>query len=130
MFKRATKVGIFVLSGYLVLAVLSYFPHYIPYFNELVDRRYGYKILADSNIDWGQSKTYLTEYLERYPETQVEPERPVAGRIVVTVNKLTGVTGDPARYAWLRDHQLPAETIAYDYLVYQVSPAQLKDITE
>jgi 4-amino-4-deoxy-L-arabinose transferase-like glycosyltransferase len=130
MFNRRRKLGIFVLSGYLVLSVLSYFPHYIPYFNELIyDRRYGYKILADSNIDWGQSKTFLTQYLERYPETQVEPDSPVAGRIVVRVNQLTGVTGDPARYAWLRDNLLPSETIAYSYLVYNVSPAELEAIS-
>jgi hypothetical protein len=130
MFNRRRKLGIFVLSGYLVLSVLSYFPHYIPYFNELIyDRRYGYKILADSNIDWGQSKTFLTQYLERYPETKVEPDSPVAGRIVVRVNQLTGVTGDPARYAWLRDNLLPSETIAYSYLVYNVSPAELEAIS-
>jgi hypothetical protein len=130
MFNRARKLGILVLSGYLFVSVLSYFPHYIPYFNELVyDRRHGYKILADSNIDWGQSKTYLTQYLERYPETQVEPERPVAGRIVVRVNELTGVTGDPTRYAWLRDNLLPSETIAYSYLVFHVSPAELEAIS-
>jgi Dolichyl-phosphate-mannose-protein mannosyltransferase len=130
MFNRTRKLGVFVLSGYLVLSVLSYFPHYIPYFNELIyDRRYGYKVLADSNIDWGQSKTYLKQYLERYPETQVEPESPVAGRIAVRVNQLTGVTGDPDRYAWLRDNLLPSETIAYSYLVYHVSPAELAAIS-
>jgi hypothetical protein len=130
MFNRSRKLGIFALSGYLVVSVLSYFPHYIPYFNELVyDRKYAYKILADSNIQWGQSTHYLTHYLKRYPATQVAPERPVAGRIVVGVNQLTGVIGNPARYAWLRETLLPSETIAYSYLVYDVSPADLEAIS-
>ncbi len=130
IFNRARKLRIFALSGYLVLSVLSYFPHYIPYFNELVyDRRYAYMILADSNIDWGQSRNDLTEYLNRYPSTQVHPQKPLAGRIVVRVNELTGLTKDLIRYAWLRDNLRPSETIAYSYLVYNVSSAELAAIS-
>jgi hypothetical protein len=100
------------------------------YFNELVyDRRNAYKILADSNIQWGQSRHYLTQYLKQHPALHVAPERPVAGRIVVEVNQLTGVTEDPTRYAWLRENLLPSETIAYSYLVYDVSPAELEEIS-
>ena len=54
----------------------------------------------------------------------------MAGRIVVGVNYLTGVTGDPTRYAWLRDHLLPSDTIAYAYLVYDVSVADLEAIDQ
>jgi Dolichyl-phosphate-mannose-protein mannosyltransferase len=128
-FNRARKLTIFALVGYLVVSVLSYFPHYIPYVNELVyDRRSAYKVLADSNIDWGQSAWYLKQYLQRYPTAHVHPGMPVTGRIVVGGNHLTGVVGDPAQYAWLREHLLPADTIAYSYLVYEVSVADLEAI--
>ena len=53
------RYRIFVTSlvAYLLISNLSYFPHYISYFNELlVDRKMGYTILADSNLDWGQNK--------------------------------------------------------------------------
>ncbi len=128
-FSRAKKAGVFALVGYLTLSVLSYFPHYIPYFNELVyDRRYAYKILADSNIDWEQSEWYLDRYLEEHPEAVLEPASPTAGRIIMGVNALTGVSVDRTRYAWLRDNLEPVETVAFTYLVYEVSPAALEKI--
>jgi hypothetical protein len=127
---RSRKFGIFALGGYLVISVLSYFPHYIPYFNELVyDRRFAYKILADSNIDWGQNKGYLRRYLEQYPAAQVNPEKPAVGRVIVDVNHLTGTVGDPVRYAWLRENLSPLSTIAHAYLVYEVSTEKLEAIS-
>jgi hypothetical protein len=129
-FNRLTKLGIFALGGYLVVSVLSYFPHYIPYMNELVyDRRAAYKVLADSNIDWGQGRPYLQRYLEQYPAAQVHPEKPVAGRVVVDVNHLTGIVGDPSRYAWLRENFFPSTTIAHAYLVYDVSADELEALS-
>lgn len=124
---RRLMVG--ALGVYLLISVFSYFPHYIPYFNELVyDRKYAYKVLADSNIDWGQGERYLAQYIKRYPDTHVRPEMPVAGRVVVGVNQLTGVTGDAQRYAWLRDNFSPSEIIAHAYLVFEVSEEKLRSI--
>jgi hypothetical protein len=129
-FSRLRKLGLFALGSYLVVSVLSYFPHYIPYLNELVyDRRAAYKVLADSNIDWGQGRRYLERYLEQYPSAQVHPEKPVAGRIVVDVNHLTGISGDPTRYAWLRENFFPSATIAHAYLVYDVSVQEVEAIS-
>ena len=45
-----------------------------------------YKILADSNLDWGQNWHYLQRYLRAHPEAKIEPGRPVDGRIVVGAN--------------------------------------------
>jgi hypothetical protein len=118
------------LSSYLVISVFSYFPHYIPYLNELVyDRRRAYEFLADSNIDWGQGEGYLRRYLEKHPAAHVRPEKPVAGRVVVNVNHLTGIVGDPERYSWLRENFFPVATIAHAYLVYDVSADQLEAIS-
>ena len=112
------------LAGLLVwqlASVLSYFPHYIPYFNELVpDRRLAYKLLADSNLDWGQSERYLERWLRDHPEAIVEPQRPTAGTIVVGANFYTGVLR-PGRFQWLRRSGLePVDHVAHSYLVFQV----------
>jgi hypothetical protein len=116
--RRPAVAGI--LAG-VAVSVLSYYPFYLNYFNELVwDRRQAYKILADSNLDFGQSKLYLQRYVTSHPEAHVEPDSPVAGTVVVSVNTLVGVQGDPNRYHWLRAHFEPVDTIAYSYLVYQV----------
>jgi hypothetical protein len=127
---RLQKLGIFALGGYLVVSVLSYFPHYIPYVNELVyDRRSAYKVLADSNIDWGQGGGRLAQYLKQHPTAQVRPAKPTAGQIVVDVNHLTGIVGDPERYAWLRENFSPSATIAHAYLVYDVSAKEVEAIS-
>ncbi len=123
---RAVRMNRRALTGlavWLALSVLSYFPHYIPYYNEIVlDRRDGYKFLADSNSDWGQAKWYLAEWLDAHPEAVYEPETIAPGTLVVSVNHLTGVTGIPERWAWLREGFEPDGTIAYSYLIYHLSP--------
>lgn len=49
---------------YLISALIS-FPNYIAYFNEFAGgSRGGYKILTDSNLDWGQDIYRLKDYLE------------------------------------------------------------------
>lgn len=137
--KLLTALGI--LFCYQSISVLSYFPHYIPYFNELVwDRKKAYKILADSNIDWGQDRKYLERYLMEHPDAYFEkgewwmkrvrrrfeekfvhPEFPDSGKIVVSVNNLVGIF-DPGRYQWLRENYEPVDHIGYSYLVFEVHP--------
>ncbi|MBU1627740.1 hypothetical protein KKB18_10265 [bacterium] len=124
-----SKTTIAALMIYLVISVLSYFPHYISYFNELVwDRKQAYKILADSNIDWGQNGWYLKQYKEKHPDAIVEPLSPKSGKIVVGVNQLVGATVDPERYRWLRENFKPANHIAYSYLVYEIPSEALNGL--
>ena len=110
------------LAIYLMISVLSHHPHYIPYFNEIVlDNRFAYKYLADSNLDWEQGYFYLKEYLAEHPDALVEPRRPRYGTIIVSANALVGISRRPNQFAWLRNNFEPAETIAYMYLVYKIS---------
>ena len=108
------------------MSVLSYFPHYLSYFNELVpDRRMAYKVLADSNLSWGQDIEYLRDYVREHPDVVVRPRQPMAGRLVVDVNRLTGVF-QRRRLAWLRDNFEPVDRIAGSYLVFDVTPDALE----
>jgi hypothetical protein len=107
-------------------SALSYYPHFISYFNEFVpDRKLAYRHLADSNLDWRGNEWYLTEYVRRHPDVIVDPRKPHAGRIVVPVNALVGVNRNPEEYRWLREHFTPVDHIAYSYLVYDVSKEML-----
>jgi len=125
---RAAKAAIVGLLAFLALSVLSYYPHFLSYFNELVwDRKQAYRVLADSNIDWGQNRWYLGQYRRAHPEVIVEPEGPTDGTIVVNVNSLTGVV-DPERLRWLRENFRPVGHIAYSYVIFRVSPADLHRI--
>lgn len=124
------RVGAVLTAVAAVAAsVVSYYPHFLPYFNELVgDRRSAYRILADSNIDWGQHVWYFQRYLDQHPGAIVEPDKPTAGTILVGVNMLTGVAGEPERYRWLRDHFAPVDHVAHAVLVYQVSDEELRHV--
>jgi len=130
-FSRRTRI-VFILSGlYLITSVASYFPHYLSYFNELVlDRSQSYRILADSNLDWGQNRGALTQFLSEHPEYIFEPAEPTTGVVVVGVNKLTGVLGGTETYAWLRENFTPDGHLYYTYLIFDISPSDLNGIME
>ena len=117
-FRRYTAV-IFVV--WTAISALSYYPHFISYFNEFApDRKLAYRHLADSNLDWRGNDWYLTEYIHRHPGVIVDPRKPTSGRVVVPVNALVGVNRSPDEYKWLRDHFTPVDHIAYSYLVFDV----------
>jgi hypothetical protein len=117
------KICLALLTVWLVVSVMSYFPHLIPYMNELVpDRRYGWKILADSNLSWGQDDRLVSEFLSRNPDVKLNPESPCTGRILMDANLLVGVFEPGA--AWLRDHYEPVGHVGYAHLLYVVPAKQ------
>ncbi len=117
------KAMVGLLSLYLAVSTLSYFPHFLSYFNELVwDRKMAYKIMSDSNLDWGQNLRYLEKYLENNPDVILEPEEPIAARVIVPVRELTGIF-DEEKYRWLRENFEPDDHVAYTYLLYDLRPS-------
>jgi hypothetical protein len=122
--RRQFTIGALLLAG--LVSVLSYHPHYLSYFNELVpDRKQAYRILADSNIDWGQNSHWLERYLEQNPHVLSEPDGPTTGTLVVSVNNYTGVL-NKEWFAWLRAlNKKPVGHVAYSYLVFDVTDDDL-----
>ena len=117
---RRRRLALGALALWLVASFAAAYPYYIPYFNELLpDRKFGYRILSDSNVDWGQATGELRAWLAAHPEAVYAPQTPVAGRVVVSVNGLTGVVAGE-RFAWLRPLS-PVDHVAYSYLVFEVS---------
>jgi energy-coupling factor transporter transmembrane protein EcfT len=130
-FLTGQKASAYVLGAYLVISVLSYFPNYIPYFNELVwNRNQAYKYLADSNLDWSQNKNKLDDYLAEHPDVTFPRTDPTPGHFIVSVNRLVGVTRDPTELAWLRKNFEPVGNVAYSYLLYEVSPQQIESLCQ
>jgi 4-amino-4-deoxy-L-arabinose transferase-like glycosyltransferase len=127
---RWGRVGVGIVAASIVVSVLSYYPHFISYFNELVwDRKQAYTILSDSNIDWGQSEWYLRRYRKAHPEAIIEPPGPVVGTIVVPVLYVTGVEYYE-KFRWIRENGIqPVDHIAYSYLVFRITPGDLEWIT-
>ncbi len=120
-----------VLTAWAVVSALSYHPHYMSYFNELIGpRRNAYRFLADSNLDWEDRAHDIARYAARHPDRPlvVEPEAPQAGWVLVGANKLVGVY-EPERYRWLRENFVPVDHVGYSYLLFRVSPDRLREIT-
>ncbi|MBN1813299.1 MAG: glycosyltransferase family 39 protein [Anaerolineae bacterium] len=55
-----------LLLVWLVSGTLWIHPHYLAYFNELVGPRNGYRVLVDSNVDWGQDLPALEQYVTEH----------------------------------------------------------------
>jgi hypothetical protein len=126
---KLRRYAALILVAWAGISALSYYPHFISYFNEFVpDRKLAYRHLADSNLDWRGNDWYLTEYVRRHPEVIVDPRKPQAGRIVVPVNALVGVNRNPEEYRWLREHFTPVDQIAYSFLVYDVPKETLPQV--
>jgi hypothetical protein len=63
----ARRFATMLLPVWLMIASLAIWPHYLAYFNEAAGGpSNGYKILVDSNIDWGQDLFGLRQYLDQH----------------------------------------------------------------
>src|SRR6185436_6824697 len=115
-------------------STLSYHPHFIPYFNELIGRRVNaYRYLADSNLDWEDHGYSIAEFQRKHPEMDItiEPARgkPVPGWILVGANGLVGIF-EPERFRWLREGFVPVRQVAYAHLLYYIPPDRLRTLPE
>jgi hypothetical protein len=125
--QRFPQIFIALVLGWYGISSLSFHPHYLSYFNELIgDRKNMYKYLADSNVDWGQSEFYLQNYLALHKKESisVNPRAPVTGKVVVNVNELVGINASASHYAWLRDSYQPIDHIAYSWLVFDIPASE------
>ena len=116
-----------VLAAWATASALSYHPHYIAYFNELIGRRVNaYRYLADSNLEWEDHTYFIERYQRRHPELRlvVEPESPQAGDILVGANQLVGVI-HPGKYRWLREHFQPVGHVGYSHLLFRITAEEL-----
>jgi 4-amino-4-deoxy-L-arabinose transferase-like glycosyltransferase len=118
---QKTLLSILVL--WLAGSVASYYPQMIPYTNEWVrDRRFAYRIFADSNLDWGQDTKVVDEFLEKNPDVIFEPPKPVSGRVLIRANRLTGVDRWDPPAAFLSNYK-PIAQVGYALLLFVV-PAE------
>jgi hypothetical protein len=116
-----------LLLVWTAASTLSYHPHYIAYFNELIGRRVNaYRFLADSNLDWEDHTWWIDAFRRRHPEMDitVDPETPQAGYLLVRANYLVGIF-EPEKYQWLREGFQPLGHVAYAHLLYYVPPERL-----
>jgi hypothetical protein len=135
IFSRTQKGLSFALALYLIISVLSYYPNYLAYFNEIVwDRKMAYKYLADSNLAWGQDyyalKVYRAEHRDVGKAPEIPHPLPRTRTYFVPVNQLVGVSYDPRTYQWLRENFEPVGMIAPSYLLFEITPEQMQALCD
>jgi hypothetical protein len=115
---------------YVAVSVASYFPHMIPYFNEIVrDRRTAYYYLADSNLDWDQDLWVVEAFLKKNVGVVLDPPEPVTGWVLVRGNLMAGMVPPKADY-WLRQRGLrPVAQVGYGHFLFQVPAASRGEST-
>jgi len=102
----------------------------LSYFNELVDPTRTYRIAADSNLDWGQSRARVEAYLAGQPGVLQAPAKPFPGRIIVGANQLTGVV-TRKRMEWLRESGLaPVGHVAFTHFLFDVTEAEARRLRQ
>jgi hypothetical protein len=123
---RTRPLVLVLLGAWYALSSLSYLPHPMCYFNELVGRRiHAYRFLADSNLDWEDRRAEIARYMRRHPELKidVEPERLHPGYILLGANRLLGISS-PETFRPLRRLE-PVDHVGYSFLLFDVRPADL-----
>ena len=119
---RAT-IGVLAL-GLSAASVIRHGDDPLSYFNELVDPTLTYRIAADSNLDWGQSRARVDAYLASHPGVLQAPGKPFPGRIIVGANVLTGVV-TRKRMEWLRATGLrPVGHVAFTHFLFDLTEAE------
>jgi hypothetical protein len=142
MFATFTTI---LLLFWTITSSVYYFPHSIPYFNELIGgAKNAPQHLLGSNIDWGQNSYFLKNWYLKHYATQ--PNRPPlkiaysssislehlgianhelpkstdpeAGWYAIGVNELYGSS---RQYDWLKQFK-PIDMIGYSIYIYYITP--------
>jgi hypothetical protein len=138
---RPAAVAFLILLAALNAAdALRFAPGYLSYFTPFVRSSESYRLLTDSNLDWGQGLLALRDYQRDRPRDRislsyfgsVDPQaygirsdffgghKQVSGTVVVSATNLSGqYLADPDRYRWLLE-QKPVTILDHSLYVFQV----------
>jgi hypothetical protein len=118
---RWTLLGGLVVATALIENAV-YFGNPLSFTNAAVQpKRLAYRLLADSNIDWGQNRERLAGWLaeREWNAARIDPVHLLPGRNVIGLNALAGVF-DFEQYRWVREHLEPGGHLGHTYLWYLV----------
>jgi hypothetical protein len=101
---------------YSLATYYYFFPNLISYSNELIPiKKDAYKVMADSNLDFGQGGYALEKYLKSHPEVRIIGTKPEQGKFVIGVNDYLDLNGDH-KYSWVYEVK-PDEQIDHCFLL-------------
>jgi hypothetical protein len=137
--KRRIAIAAIILALCLNAAdALRYAPDYLAYFNIFVKPENSWRLLTDSNLDWGQGLIALRNYEQQHPAGPVHlayfgsvdptlygirsaplaPNEQPKGTIVIGATCLSGqALDDPDSYRWLRSYH-PQQILDHSLWVF------------
>jgi hypothetical protein len=132
---RASR-RVYALAG-IVLAVtiaenLAYLGNPLSFTNAAVwPKRMAYRLIADSNIDWGQNRERIGRWLweQHLTHTHLNPVHILPGHNTIDLNEVAGVRRFE-RYRWVREHLAPMAHIGYTYLLYDIDQGAFDEFLE
>ena len=102
-YQRRVKLFAAILTVYSLATYYYFYPNLISYSNELIPvKKNAYKVMADSNLDFGQGWVSLKKYLAEHPDVHIVPADFKPGKFVIGVNDYLDLKGDH-RYSWVYD---------------------------
>ena len=118
-FQKRAKLLQTVLIVYSLVTYYYFFPNLISYSNELIPiKKDAYKVMADSNLDFGQGWYSLQKYLKSHPDVRIISTKPEQGKFVIGVNDYLDLKGDH-KYSWIYD-VIPDEQINHCFLLLTI----------
>jgi hypothetical protein len=129
--------------------VLRYAPDYLSYFDAFISPKRSYRLLADSNLDWGQGLLALHKYELEHPSEQtwlayfgsVDPQvygirarqlaenEQVSGTVIVSATELAGeYLTDPTGYRWLLQYG-PMSVLDHSLFVFHVDHSSAEPLS-
>jgi hypothetical protein len=139
--KRAGAALLILLAMLNAADALRYAPGYLSYFTPFVRPAESFRLLTDSNLDWGQGLLRLTDYQRNHPGERislsyfgsVDPQvygiqsdpfsgnqRP-SGTVIVSATNLSGqYLAEPESYRWLVE-QKPVEVLDHSLYVFKLN---------
>ena len=120
---------------------LRYAPDYLSYFNVFVNPQNSWRLLTDSNLDWGQGLLALRDYELQHPSETVQlayfgsvdptlygvkatllpPNTKVTGTVAAGASCLSGqMLDDPEAYHWLWPYR-PRQVLDHSIWLYDTN---------
>jgi 4-amino-4-deoxy-L-arabinose transferase-like glycosyltransferase len=119
--RRPARAGVLLLLAAHAASSLRAGPDHIAYFNEIAGGPAGgYRYLADSNLDWGQNRTRARQWADEHGAAFDPAVPPDEGLVVVSANRLLGLTDTADRYRSLREGRAPVARVGANWLVFDL----------
>ncbi len=105
---------------WITISYYYYFPNLISYTNELIpDKKNAYRIIAGSNIDFGQCNYYYINYLASHGDVKPAGEYPATGRYIISVREFLDLK-ETGRFKWLRKYT-PYGHVNHCFLLFNIT---------